>query len=97
MKGISAHPIPAKGAGYGRAQKHLSSRGPGCSENGRAQALRRAADHLATAQETLESSYPLDMVTIDLRAALDALGEVTGHTVTEDLLDKIFSTFCIGK
>ncbi len=60
-------------------------------------ALRRAADHLAAAQETLDSAYPLDMVTIDLRGALDALGEVTGHTVTEDLLDKIFSTFCIGK
>ena len=60
-------------------------------------ALRRAADHLAAAQATLDSAYPLDMVTIDLRGALDALGEVTGHTVTEDLLDKIFSTFCIGK
>jgi tRNA modification GTPase len=61
------------------------------------EALHRAADHLATAQATLDSAYPLDMVTIDLRGALDALGEVTGHTVTEDLLDKIFSTFCIGK
>ena len=60
-------------------------------------ALRRAADHLAAAQETLDSAYPLDMVTIDLRGALDALGEVTGQTITEDLLDKIFSTFCIGK
>ena len=59
--------------------------------------LRRAADYLAAAHATLDSSYPLDMVTIDLRGALDALGEVTGQTVTEDLLDKIFSTFCIGK
>ena len=55
------------------------------------EALRRAADHLAAAQETLDSAYPLDMVTIDLRGALDALGEVTGHTVTEDLLDIRYS------
>jgi tRNA modification GTPase len=36
-------------------------------------------------------------VTIDLTAALNALGEVTGDTVTEELLDTVFSRFCIGK
>ncbi len=60
-------------------------------------ALRRAAQHLQASLATLEQSLPLDFVSIDLRAAFDALGEVTGEAVSEDLLDRIFSEFCIGK
>jgi tRNA modification GTPase len=61
------------------------------------EALRRAAQHLQASLTTLEQGLPLDFVSIDLRTAYDALGEVTGETVSEDLLDKIFSEFCIGK
>jgi tRNA modification GTPase len=60
-------------------------------------ALRRAADHLRASTISLEQSVPLDFVSIDLRAAFEALGEVTGETASEDLLDRIFSEFCIGK
>ncbi len=61
------------------------------------EALERAEKHLSQAQESLESGMPEDFVTIDLSAALNALGEITGETVTEDLLETIFSRFCIGK
>ncbi|MCL0069412.1 tRNA uridine-5-carboxymethylaminomethyl(34) synthesis GTPase MnmE [Dehalococcoidia bacterium] len=61
------------------------------------EALERAAQHLRQAEESLEANVPDDFVTIDLTAALDALGEITGETVSEELLDMIFSRFCIGK
>jgi tRNA modification GTPase len=61
------------------------------------EALRRAHEHLEVAVNALQGQIPLDFVSIDLRAAYDALGEVTGETASDDLLDKIFSEFCIGK
>lgn len=60
-------------------------------------ALRRADEHLAAAADTLGSGIPLEFAAIDLRAALDALGEITGETISADLLDQIFAEFCIGK
>ncbi|HEX6817045.1 MAG TPA: GTPase, partial [Ktedonobacterales bacterium] len=60
-------------------------------------ALRRAQEHLDHAGETLDELHPLDFAAIDLRAALDALGEITGETASADLLDRIFAQFCIGK
>jgi tRNA modification GTPase len=63
-------------------------------------ALRRALESLRGAMEGMsdgEQQVPLDILTGDLHAALHALGEITGETVTEDLLDTIFSRFCIGK
>jgi tRNA modification GTPase len=61
------------------------------------EALRRTAEHLRAAQSSLTQRLPLDFVSIDLRAAYAALGEVTGETASDDLLDRIFSEFCIGK
>ena len=45
----------------------------------------------------LESAVLADTVVIDLRIAANAIGEIVGKTTTEDLLDSIFSAFCIGK
>lgn len=60
-------------------------------------ALRRALQHLRDAVSTREQGMPGDFVSIDLRAAINALGEITGETASEDLLETIFSSFCIGK
>ncbi len=62
-----------------------------------AAALTAANTALAQVQETITSQLPLDFWTIDLRAAIQSLGEVTGEEVTESVLDRIFSRFCIGK
>ena len=61
------------------------------------EALRRASDSLRTALEQLLAGTPLDLVALDLRIGTNAVGEIVGQTTTEDLLDSIFSTFCIGK
>lgn len=60
-------------------------------------ALQAAADHLNAAQHALDEGLALDFVSIDLDAAYQTLGELTGETADEDLLERIFSEFCIGK
>lgn len=60
-------------------------------------ALRRAQEHLSAALTGLTEKLPADFVCIDLTATINALGEITGETVGEDLLHSIFSSFCIGK
>ena len=59
--------------------------------------LKRASDHLASAQGAHARGMPADFVAIDLTSAANVLGEITGETVTEDLLETIFSEFCVGK
>ena len=62
-----------------------------------ASALTRAKVALEQVHQTIAEQLPLDFWTIDLRGAIQALGEVTGEEVTESVLDRIFSRFCIGK
>ncbi len=62
-----------------------------------AAALIRAQTALQQVLITIAGKLPLDFWTIDLRDAIRALGEVTGEEVTESVLDRIFSRFCIGK
>jgi tRNA modification GTPase len=60
-------------------------------------ALRRAQEGLARTLEALEAGASLELAAFDLRMAVQAVGEIVGKTTTEDLLDSIFSTFCLGK
>lgn len=62
-----------------------------------ADALRRAGRSMTAARTALDEGIDLDCVTIDLMDAYRALGEITGETLTEDIVDRIFSKFCLGK
>jgi tRNA modification GTPase len=60
-------------------------------------ALGRALDHLHAARAAHRDGQLIDLLAIDVSAAVNALGEITGQTASEDLVEAIFSTFCIGK
>jgi tRNA modification GTPase len=59
--------------------------------------LDRGAEALFKAKEEMAGEMPLEIVSIELREALRALGEIVGAVSTEDILARIFSEFCIGK
>jgi tRNA modification GTPase len=61
------------------------------------QALSQALDHLNSALAGYNHGQLADMLAIDVTAAIHALGEITGQTASEDLLETIFGNFCIGK
>ena len=60
-------------------------------------ALWDAAEGLQRVQESISLGMPEDFYSIDLLAAYEALGTITGETVGEDLVNEIFSRFCMGK
>ena len=60
-------------------------------------ALNRARFSARAATDALAADATLELVAMDLHIAANAVGEIVGKTTTEDLLDKIFSSFCIGK
>lgn len=62
-----------------------------------AEILRQTVCHLEEVLSTIERGMSPDFIVIDLRAAWDKLGEITGDTVGMDIIEQIFSQFCIGK
>lgn len=60
-------------------------------------ALKRARASIASAYEDIVMNVPLDCIEVDLNDAMEYLGQITGQSIGEDLLDKIFSEFCLGK
>lgn len=60
-------------------------------------AIEKAVHLTIQAQTSLLQGLSPEFAAMDIKEALDALGEVTGKTIHDDVLDKIFSTFCIGK
>ena len=61
------------------------------------EALNRAKGHLINSKNSLLSKLSGEFVSLDLRNAEDALGEIIGVVTSEDILNSIFSKFCIGK
>jgi tRNA modification GTPase len=61
------------------------------------EALGRARAATVLTLDALRADVTLELVAMDLRIAVNAVGEIVGKTATEDLLDSIFSQFCIGK
>jgi len=59
-------------------------------------ALKRARDSLVRAMIACDSQ-PLDLIGIDVKEAWDTLGEITGETATETIINEIFAKFCVGK
>ena len=60
-------------------------------------ALQRTLDALTAVRASVEAKAAGELIAMDLRAAIDALGEITGAVSTDDILDRIFREFCIGK
>jgi tRNA modification GTPase len=61
------------------------------------QALERAREGLEQALEASRANLSAEFISVDLGRALQALGEIVGETTSEDILERIFSQFCIGK
>ncbi len=60
-------------------------------------ALDQAAESLSRASDAIKNEMPYEITALELRDGLDRLGEIVGETTTEDILNMIFSRFCIGK
>ena len=60
-------------------------------------AAQKACRSLSEARKALSDGFGTETAGIDLSAALDALGEITGETMNEAVIDRVFSKFCVGK
>ena len=61
------------------------------------EAVFRAKQSIIHAYDSFTSGTPLDFISIDLSEAVESLGEITGMTVSEEVVDRIFKEFCVGK
>ena len=59
--------------------------------------ISKAIENVKMANKALSDSMPIDIITIYIKQILDDLGEITGDSVTEDIINEIFSKFCLGK
>ena len=59
--------------------------------------ITKAIDHIQETKNTMSNNMPLDIVAISIKEILEDLGSITGDEVSEDIIDEIFSKFCLGK
>jgi tRNA modification GTPase len=60
-------------------------------------ALEKARESLVMARDSVTAARPADLLAVDVQDAIDYLAEITGAITSEEVLDRIFSQFCIGK
>jgi tRNA modification GTPase len=56
-----------------------------------------ALKYFSNASDNMRKGLPLEVIALDLKSGLEALGEIIGETSNEEILDRIFSEFCLGK
>ncbi len=59
--------------------------------------LKRARRSLEEAMKAIEGGMPVDLISIDIKEAMEAIGEITGDSITDEIINRIFEDFCIGK
>ena len=59
--------------------------------------IEKAIEHVKGAKKDLAEGMPIDIISINIKSALEDLAEITGENVTEDIIKDIFSKFCLGK
>ena len=59
--------------------------------------ISKSLENVNKAKEALEINMPIDIITIYIKEILEDLGEITGEVVTENIINEIFSKFCLGK
>ena len=60
-------------------------------------ALEKTKDAIKNIFQTIDMGLPMDLISVDLKEALDSLSEITGEISSEDILDHVFGNFCVGK
>lgn len=89
VKAVLQAALQAAGAQHSEQSLITNARHAAC--------LQRAQRSLANALQAYRAGIPADIAAEDAREALQALGEITGATVSEQVIDEIFATFCVGK
>lgn len=89
VKAVLQAALQAAGAQHSEQSLITNARHAAC--------LQRAQRGLANALQAYRAGIPADIAAEDAREALQALGEITGATVSEQVIDEIFATFCVGK
>ena len=97
----------ATGEGLDRITEEIVSRALGSAAAGSSdvvidslrqkELLERGQEALGHLREGIEAGMPADAIALDLRDALDALGEITGEVTSADILNTMFASFCVGK
>ena len=59
--------------------------------------LKQAQEQIQEVKKGIETKQPIDMIEIDLKTIWELLGEITGETYQEELINQLFSQFCLGK